>query len=62
MNKKQFTTIIQRACTGVFFWLLFTVYILFKGLEVDHVETLIIFGIITVLSPIFIEWVHNNLK
>lgn len=39
MNK-NLKQLVERASTGVFFWLVFTVYTVFANLEVDHLETL----------------------
>mgnify|MGYP003648748280 FL=1 len=61
MNK-TLKQLVERACTGVFFWLVFTVYTAFVGVEVDHLETLVFFEAMTIISPIFISYVAKYLK
>ena len=61
MNK-NIKNLVERASTGVFFWLVFTVYTLFAKVEVDHLETLVFFELMTVVSPIFIGWVYKGIK
>lgn len=61
MNK-HLKQLVERASTGVFFWLVFTVYTAFAGVELNHLETLVFFELMTVLSPIFIGWVYKGIK
>ena len=61
MNK-QLETIISRVFTAVLFWAVFTIYAMFKGLEVDHLETLVLAELSGLFMPFFIQKVAKRLK
>ena len=61
MNKKLQQTI-TRAFTGVFFWMIFVIYTVFTKLEVDYLETLVVFESVALVSPYFISYVARAFK
>lgn len=61
MNK-DIKKVISRVFTGVFFWGIFVVYAMFKGLEINHLETLVLAELSALVAPLFIKYVAESFK
>jgi len=61
MNK-ELKKVIGRALTGGFFWALFTLYGFIKGLDVELVETIVLFEVGAIFMPYVVEYIHDTLK
>lgn len=61
MNK-EIKKVISRVCTGVFFWAVLVIYAMFKGLEIDHLETLVVAELSALIAPYFIRYIADSFK